>query len=150
MFWGDFWETLIGMELIQNPPIDMFRQYVPDISAFFSTGYVPGETLVCTGKIKHPGKSTHVPAFEFVKTLVPEEKHRGIKVTIPPPGWYHLRYREGKAYPTDVYPSIDDYFHDIAIAYQTEFDLLYQAGVRNVQLDDPNCACQSPSPVETR
>ncbi len=33
------------------------------------------------------------------------------------------------------------YFADIAKAYSTELKVLYDAGVRNVQVDDPNLAC---------
>ena len=36
-----------------------------------------------------------------------------------------------------------EYFADIAKAYSTELKILYEAGVRNVQVDDPNLACRS-------
>jgi len=55
---------------------------------------------------------------------------------------YHLRYREGKAYPKDVYASDEEYFADLAQAYRTELQILYDAGLRNVQVDDPNLACK--------
>lgn len=58
------------------------------------------------------------------------------------PVWYHLRYSEGKAYPADVYGSEEEYFADIAKAYSTELGILYEAGVRNVQIDDPLFACE--------
>lgn len=57
-------------------------------------------------------------------------------------GRYHFRYKEGKAYPSDVYSSDDEYFADLAKAYQTELDILYKAGLRNAQVDDPNLACK--------
>lgn len=33
-FWGTFFPALEGMEEIQDPPLDMFRLYVPDLAAF--------------------------------------------------------------------------------------------------------------------
>lgn len=67
-------------------------------------------------------------------TDMPQE----IKMTLAAPNWYHLRYKEGKAYPKDVYASDEEYFADIAEAYRTELKILYDAGLRNAQVDDPN------------
>ncbi|KAF9218714.1 hypothetical protein BS17DRAFT_790833 [Gyrodon lividus] len=36
-----------------------------------------------------------------------------------------------------IYPDREAYFNDIATAYQKELDILYTAGCRNVQIDDP-------------
>lgn len=33
-FWGTFFPALEGMEEIQNPPLEIFRLYVPDLAAF--------------------------------------------------------------------------------------------------------------------
>ena len=66
---------------------------------------------------------------------------REAKITLPAPEWYHLRYQAGRAYPPDVYANDAEYFADIAIAYQTELQILYDAGCRNVTIDDPNLAC---------
>ena len=53
-----------------------------------------------------------------------------------------MRYIDGKAYPKNVYANDKEYFADIAKAYQVELDILYKAGLRNVQFDDPNLACK--------
>lgn len=70
------------------------------------------------------------------------------------PEWFHLRHGEF-AYPKDVYKNdgmslsipfvmctvehhaTDEYFADIAVAYQAEIQDLYAAGCRNIQIDDP-------------
>ncbi|KAF3009780.1 hypothetical protein E8E13_009883 [Curvularia kusanoi] len=140
MFWGTFWPALEGMEEIQNPPLDTFRTYVPDIAAFLESGHQPGESVYCTGKIKHTGESTYVSQVEYLKTLLPKERWGDIKLTLAAPNWYHLRYVDGKAYPKDVYANDKEYFADVAKAYQVELDILYKAGLRNVQFDDPNLA----------
>lgn len=43
-----------------------------------------------------------------------------------------------------MYKNDKEYFADVAKAYQIELDILYKAGLRNVQFDDPNLACKSP------
>lgn len=54
----------------------------------------------------------------------------------------HFRYGPKKAYTKEAYTNDDDYFEDVAKAYRTELKILYEAGVRNVQCDDPNLACK--------
>jgi len=124
----------------------MFRGYVPDITVFHEQGGW-GRTCVCTGKISHTGKSSLIKEWSFTRDAVAKlpgtgkDAHEG-KLTIISPVWYHLRYRQGNAYPADVYANDNEYFADIAKAYRAELDILYEAGVRNVQVDDPNFACE--------
>ncbi|TGO12222.1 hypothetical protein BTUL_0092g00220 [Botrytis tulipae] len=140
VFWGTFFEELDGMTEIRNPSMDIFRPYVPDIAGFIEKGHKPGQSCLCTGKIKHTGKSTLIGQFEYLKTLVPEERWGDIKLTMIAPPWYHLRYKDGKAFPKEVYANDEEYFSDISKAVSAELDILYEAGLRNVQFDDPNFA----------
>ncbi|KAI9663828.1 MAG: hypothetical protein M1821_007318 [Bathelium mastoideum] len=139
-FWGTFFPNLEGMEIYQNPSIDLFRSYLPDIAAFTEVQHNPEESVFCTGKIKHRGKSDNVRQYEYVKNLLPKERWGDIKITLPAPEWYHMRYKEGKAYTKEAYSSDQEYYDDLAVAYQNELELLYQAGLRNAQIDDPNMA----------
>ena len=141
MFWGTFFPTLNGMEEIYGPEASIFREYVPDIAAFLEEEKVPGESVICVGKISHTGKSSYIGQYEYLKSITPKELHGSIKMTLAAPNWYHLRYKEGKAYPKDVYATDEEYFADIAKAYKTELKILYDAGLRNAQVDDPNLAC---------
>ena len=113
--------------------------YVPDIAAFTESGHKPGETVICTGKIKHVG-STYVDQWNYLKNLLPKERQHEAKLTLAAPNWYHLRYKTGRAYPKEVYSSDAEYFDDIAAAYRAELKILYDNGLRNVQIDDPNLA----------
>ncbi|KAF8854728.1 UROD/MetE-like protein [Acephala macrosclerotiorum] len=140
VFWGTFFEELEGMTEIRNPSMDIFRPYVPDIAGFIEKGHKPGQSCLCTGKIKHKGKSTLIDQFEYLKTLTPKERWGDIKITMIAPPWYHLRYKDGLAFPKDVYASDAEYFVDIAQAVGVELDILYAAGARNIQFDDPNFA----------
>lgn len=142
MFWGSFFPGLEGFIEIKKPDPGMFRPYMPDVAAFTEAKMQPGESVVCTGKIKHVG-STYVDQFKYLANLVPPEEVKNIKLTLAAPNWYHMRYKEGIAYPKEVYSSDEEYFGDIAKAYQEELRILYEAGCRNVQYDDPNLACMS-------
>lgn len=95
--------------------------------------------MYCTGKIKHVG-STYIDQWNYLKNLLPADKVKEAKVTLAAPNWYHLRYKTGRAYPKDVYPTDVEYFADIAKAYREELKILYEAGLRNIQIDDPNLA----------
>ncbi|KAI9045486.1 cobalamin-independent methionine synthase II family protein [Aspergillus affinis] len=139
MFWGTFFPGLDGFDEVTDFDPDIFRTYAPDIAAFLEAGHKPGETVLCTGKIKHVG-STYIDEFKYLASLVPPEEVKNLKLTLAAPNWYHLRYKEGKAYPKDVYASDEEYFADIAKAYQDELQILYDAGCRNIQFDDPNLA----------
>lgn len=145
-FWGTFFPSLEGFEEIMNPPLEMFRLYVPDIAAFLESNHKPGESIVCTGKIKHV-RSAYLPEWNYVKSLLPPEKVKEAKLTLPAPEWYHMRYNKGYAYPKEVYANDAEYFADIAAAYRTELHTLYMAGCRNVTIDDPNLACKRPAHV---
>lgn len=53
-----------------------------------------------------------------------------------------MRYKQGKAYTPEAYSNDAEYFSDVAKAYKAELQLLYNAGLRNVQFDDPGLACK--------
>ena len=141
MFWGSFFPGLEGFETVYKPDADLFRPYMPDISAFLQEGHGPVDSVFCVAKIKHVG-STYVDQWNHLKSLVPTEQIGECKLTLAAPEWYHMRYKEGNAYPKSVYANDDEYFADIAKAYQTELQILYDHGLRNVQIDDPNLACK--------
>ena len=120
--------------------MSIFRQYAPDVKSFMHAKTVPNSVTVATGKISHTGTSSFLPEFEYLKSLVPKEQWGDIKLTLTSPSWYHFRYGPNKAYTKGVYANDEEYFADVAKAYQTELKILYDAGLRNAQVDDPNLA----------
>lgn len=142
VFWGDFYPNLQGFTSVERPEVEIYRTYMPNIEPFIKAGQRPPESVFCTGKIKHIG-SAQVDQWRFIKTLVPEALVKGCKVTMPAPELYHMRYKEGAAYPASIYATDEEFFADIANAYETEIRILYDNGVRNVQVDDPNLTCKS-------
>ncbi|TKA67941.1 hypothetical protein B0A55_06572 [Friedmanniomyces simplex] len=143
-FWGTFFETLEGMEEVNmregGYDQSIFRAYAPDVKSFMHAKTIPNSVTVATGKIKHTRNSSFLPEFEYLKTLVPESEWKNIKLTLTSPSWYHFRYGPKKAYVDGVYENDEQYFKDVAAAYQMELKILYDAGLRNGQVDDPNLA----------
>ncbi|SMQ54640.1 unnamed protein product [Zymoseptoria tritici ST99CH_3D7] len=143
-FWGTFMETLNGMEEVNlregGYDQSIFRAYAPDVKSFMHAKTIPNSVTVAVGKISHTGKSTFLPELEFMKSILPEDQWSSIKLTITSPSWYHFRYGPKKAYLEGVYDNDEEYFADLAKAYQVELKILYDAGLRNAQIDDPNLA----------
>lgn len=59
-----------------------------------------------------------------------------------------MRYKQGRAYTKEAYANDTEYFNDVAKVYSAELDMLYKAGLRNVQFDDPGLACMSQLPTQ--
>ena len=80
------------------------------------------------------------PGTFVVRVVGSKDKRR--QRNLPAYTRYHFRYGPRKAYVSGSYSNDDDYFADVAKAYQVELKILHDAGVRNVQVDDPNLACK--------
>jgi methionine synthase II (cobalamin-independent) len=90
--------------------------------------------LHVTGKVKH-SKPIQVRDFEFLKSVTKKVP----KVTIPSPTMLHFRGGRG-AISREAYPRMEDFFTDVAKAYQEEIAALAAAGCTYLQLDDTNLA----------
>ncbi|KAI0321405.1 UROD/MetE-like protein [Amylostereum chailletii] len=135
MFYDGVFDNLDGMEYLPDVPLEMFMDYVPDTAAFKHHSFKKAASYICKGKLVR-SKPFYVSQFEHLKSLVAPEEHKNIKLTICAPEWFHLRHGP-YAYNKEVYKSDEEYFSDIAIAYQQEISELYSLGCRNLQFDDP-------------
>ncbi|KAJ9622575.1 hypothetical protein H2204_011494 [Knufia peltigerae] len=106
-------------------------------------GWMPPR-LVVTGKLGH-SKPIQVDDFKFLEREIAAAGGEASfgkvtpKVAIPSPTMVH--FRGGRdTIDLDAYPSLDDFFDDLARVYQEELQDLYDAGCRFVQLDDTNLA----------
>jgi 5-methyltetrahydropteroyltriglutamate--homocysteine methyltransferase len=96
-------------------------------------GFAP-PVLKVTGKVKHE-RPIQLEDFKFLKSVT----KRTPKVTIPSPTMLHFRGgREGIS--KEAYPDLDEFFADVAKAYQDEIKSLADAGCTYLQLDDTNLA----------
>ncbi|GAB7340702.1 hypothetical protein MBLNU457_7089t1 [Dothideomycetes sp. NU457] len=140
VYFSGFFEKLGGFEEYgEDAPWDIYRLSAPPIKALKEAGLRYPMAAVCTGKIEYK-ESPYLKHWEYLKTQVPESQWGECKFTMPPPPYFHLRLAEGKCYPKEVYGSDEEFFRDLAKAYQQEFQTLHKAGLKSVQLDDPTLA----------
>ncbi|EXJ64502.1 hypothetical protein A1O7_00838 [Cladophialophora yegresii CBS 114405] len=141
-FWGLFWDELAGTIRLQDAEASMFRLYHPDVVSLIEKDrkVMPGDSVVAGSKIRHEGTKSNLHELKLVQEFVPKEEWGNIKLTMITPSWFHMRYKQGSAYKPEAYSNDAEYFKDVAAAYSRELQVLYDAGLRNVQFDDPNMA----------
>ncbi|MGA0306375.1 MAG: 5-methyltetrahydropteroyltriglutamate--homocysteine S-methyltransferase [bacterium] len=86
------------------------------------------------GKVSHL-RSIQGADFDFLKSIT----NKTPKVTIPSPTMLHFRGGR-KAISEEAYPEMEDFYSDVAKAYQEELRSLAERGASYVQLDDTNLA----------
>jgi 5-methyltetrahydropteroyltriglutamate--homocysteine methyltransferase len=92
--------------------------------------------MVVTGKVRHE-KPIQLADYEFLASKV--SRGHVPKVAIPSPSMLH--FRAGRSgIPEDVYPTMEEFYADVAAAYREEVGQLAAAGCRYLQLDDTNLA----------
>jgi 5-methyltetrahydropteroyltriglutamate--homocysteine methyltransferase len=115
----DFLARLDGCELIRL-----------DHGIQFHGTQTKAETVAVVGRIGFPDQHPMIEHFKFLKAntrLIP-------KMTIPSPSVLHFRSGYNAIRP--VYPDIDEFFDDLAVAYRKAIRAFYDAGCRYLQLDD--------------
>ena len=60
---------------------------VLDVKSFMHEKKVPNQVTVAVKKISHTGTSSYLPEFECMKTLIPQEEWKNIKITLASPSW---------------------------------------------------------------
>ena len=145
-FWGLMWDEFEGTKQLENAEASMFRLYHPDVVSLIEKDrqVMPGDSVIAGAKLSHkPERSvSNLHELKLVQAFVPKEDWGNIKLTMITPAWFHQRYKQGKAYTPEAYNNDAEYFKDVAKVYQAELNQLYQAGLRNVQFDDPGMACK--------
>jgi len=149
-FWGLMWDEFEGTIRLQDAEASMFRLYHPDVVSLIEKDrkVMPGDSVIAGAKLKHNAEKSQSNLHELrlVQASLPESDWGNIKLTLITPAWFHMRYKQGRAYTKEAYSSDAEYFKDVAKVYQDELELLYKAGLRNVQFDDPGLACKQPFP----
>ena len=96
-------------------------------------GFTPPQLSV-TGKLRH-ARDIQVADYDFLESVTTQTP----KVSIPSPTMVHFRGGR-KSIDIEAYPDMDEFFHDLSVAYRQEIDRLYKSGLRYLQLDDTNLA----------
>jgi methionine synthase II (cobalamin-independent) len=138
-YFSGFFEKLGGFREVDPVPWELVRLSAPPIAALKKAGKQYPMAALCEGKITYD-KSPYLENWKMLRDTLPKEQWADAKFTMPPPCYFHLRLAPGKCYNTDVYSNDEAFFADVAAAYQKELKTLYDAGLRNLQIDDPTLA----------
>ena len=96
---------------------------------------IEGRLPLVVARLEWPGP-VNVANFEYLAGLAPAER---VKITLPGPCYIH--FRSGRAHISpEVYPDLDAFWQDLAIAYGKEMQALFDAGCRYIQLDETSIA----------
>ncbi|OOQ91151.1 methionine synthase, vitamin-B12 independent [Penicillium brasilianum] len=143
-FWGLMWDEFQGTIRLQDADASMFRLYHPDVVSLIEKDrkVMPGDSVIAGSKLTWSAENSvsNLHELKLVQASLPESEWGNIKLTMITPAWFHMRYKQGKAYTPEAYANDEEYFAGVAQVYQAELDALYKAGLRNVQFDDPGMA----------
>ncbi|CAL5875297.1 uncharacterized protein PFLUO_LOCUS9602 [Penicillium psychrofluorescens] len=143
-FWGLMWDEFQGTIRLQDAEASMFRLYHPDVVSLIEKDrkVMPGDSVIAGSKLSHSTSKSlsNLHELQLVQQSLPESEWGNIKLTMITPAWFHMRYKQGRAYTPDAYANDTEYFKDVAKVYRAELQSLYKAGLRNVQFDDPGMA----------
>ncbi len=123
----DFLYRIGGVSRAESPLKVRFHNEAGDIE------FTPS-ALEVTGRLRHE-RAILGPDFAFLKSVARATP----KITIPSPSMLH--YRGGRAaIDPRIYPSLDEFWGDLASAYASEIGALAALGCTYVQLDDTSLA----------
>lgn len=116
-----------GLEGVEKVDIDKGYQFKDEETR--------AESARLTGKISG-GNHPFIEHFKFVQQFADDETVA--RQTIPAPAQFlsELQRPENIEATKKIYPDTDELIEDIAAAYQTFIKEIYEAGCRNLQLDD--------------
>ncbi|KAI2469674.1 hypothetical protein F4781DRAFT_393691 [Annulohypoxylon bovei var. microspora] len=139
IYYGGFFEKLSGFEAKPDLPIpDAFRTDFPTTTGLAKMGAKTRAAVVCTGKIGYK-ESPYLSEWLELRETLPKDLWSQAKFTIPAPNYQHIQLKPGTAWTKESgYTSDQEYFNDLAKCYSAEFQTLYDAGLRNIQVDDPH------------
>ena len=138
-YFSGFFEKLDGFKEVSPVPWELTRLSAAPIAALKKAGKQYPMAAICDGKIRNTS-STYLDNWKLLRECLPKEEWSLCKFTMPPPCYFHLRLAPGKCYSKEVYSNDEEFFSDLAKAYQEEIQTLYKEGLRNLQIDDPTLA----------
>jgi methionine synthase II (cobalamin-independent) len=138
IFYGGFFDHIAGFEnSVLSVPNPAYRTNYPSTEKLLELGIKERPIEICTGKVawKEP---PYLDEWELLKSVLPDPKLASqCKITMPALTYWHLALKPEFYYPHEVYSTDDEFFADLTAVYRRAICTLYDAGVRNIQIDDP-------------
>ncbi|PYH49791.1 methionine synthase, vitamin-B12 independent [Aspergillus saccharolyticus JOP 1030-1] len=138
IYYAGFFEHLEGTRIVEVPVPAGLRNGLPVLHVMARLGMTMREAVIAVGKIRYV-RSPYLADWEYLRSLMPSPAQwKECKFTLPPITWQHLQLRAGTAFTSSSpYTTDKEYFADLAQAFAQELRTLYDAGLRSVQVDDP-------------
>ncbi|CAG9982722.1 unnamed protein product [Clonostachys byssicola] len=137
-FFSGFFESLDGMEVNRHFRIPQdFRTELPTTQHMAKLGVNTFPAVVAKGKIKHVTPA-YVSGWNLLRATLPPQLWKDCKITMPSITWQHMQLAPGVAYDLSVYKTDAEYLSDLAAAFRRETQMLYDGGLRSIQVDDPH------------
>jgi 5-methyltetrahydropteroyltriglutamate--homocysteine methyltransferase len=117
--------------------LDGIESYTTSQGIRFKGGETKPKALRVTGRIAFGGQGPHpmLDHFRFLK----EHTRQTAKMTVPSPSVLH--FRGGRAaVPETIYPTMEEFYHDLGQAYRSAVRAFADAGCRYLQIDETNLA----------
>jgi methionine synthase II (cobalamin-independent) len=136
-FYLGFCENVHGFKHYPSLPIpEAFRTNYPPAAILSTRGIAGLPAAVAEAKIECR-RSIYLDDWIFLRSQMPESERDTCKLTMPSVAYQYLTLRPGRIYAADTYSSDREYLADLAAAYRQEIQDLYNDGLRNIQVDDP-------------
>jgi 5-methyltetrahydropteroyltriglutamate--homocysteine methyltransferase len=130
---GEFRRAMWHFDFLEQ--LDGVESFHADHGIAFQGGIeTQAKGLGVTGKV---GFSTH-PMLEHFRFLR-DRTRAAAKMTIPSPSVLHFRGGR-RAVSAEVYPRMEEFYRDLALAYRRAVQTFAEAGCRYLQLDEVNLA----------
>lgn len=90
-FYSGFFETLDGMEVVKNIPLDEgYRTNFPTVRTLKSLGITTRDSVVAKDRISHT-RSAYLTEWTALCSLLPQERWSECKLTMPPITHSHMQ-----------------------------------------------------------
>lgn len=128
---GEFRRSFWHLDFLEG--LDGVESYEAEQGIQFKGGQTKAKGLKVTAKLGSANPHYMIDHWKFVESNTQEMA----RVTIPSPTVLH--YRGGrKAVSMDIYPTMDEFFHDLGQAYRKIVSDFGAAGCKYLQLDEVN------------
>lgn len=128
IFYGGFFEALDGLEM-EFTEWEKFRPDFPTNRPLRAIAGMKGRAVgVATSKVRYT-RSPYLNDWLYIRSLLPKEKWKDVKMTLPAPCWWHIQLKDGQAWRDGVYSGDSEFLKDMSNCVRQEVMTLYDAGV---------------------
>ncbi|MCE0495552.1 5-methyltetrahydropteroyltriglutamate--homocysteine S-methyltransferase [Vibrio salinus] len=140
---GEFRRSFWHIDFLEN--LNGIEGYVPQsgYNQTFHGKAAPSYNIRVVDQLSFNDDHPFLGHFTFLQNLIGDDESYVAKATIPSPTMIvrqEILANDGSSRVHDIYPSIDDFYQDLARVYREVIQAFYAVGCRYLQFDDTNWA----------